>query len=232
MRVTGSDPEPVAVASVLRVCHLPDDAPDRILRSGCFHRASGRAFVVHNPGVYDDLHLVAGERLLWSGTPARHPVFDSADFAAVPVSLAWCGFAVFWESGVMSSGAPVFMQIWGIPFVLVGLYLVVGRLVVRRLQMRSTTYAVTDRRVIETVRRPRLRVTEAYLRDLPPPVTKIRDDGTVGSIAFGSFPGLAETLADMGVKNLRRSTRTPRRNELREIAQPQHVREIIASAQN
>jgi hypothetical protein len=61
--------------------------------------------------VYDDLHLAAGERLLWSGSPERWPVFDSADFVAVPVSLAWCAFAIFWEVGVVSSGAPIFMRI-------------------------------------------------------------------------------------------------------------------------
>jgi hypothetical protein len=187
---------------------------------------------VHNPGVYDDLHLVAGERLLWSGGPQRQPVFDGADAVAVPVSLVWCAFAIFWEFGVVSSGGPIFMWIWGIPFIMFGVYLVVGRLVVRALQLRSTTYAVTNRRLIETIRRPRLRVTEAYLRNLPPPVVKIRDDGAIGSIAFESFPGLADSLAEMGFNTRRRGTRMPRAIVLREIAHPGQVRDIIASAQN
>jgi hypothetical protein len=182
--------------------------------------------------VYDDLHLVTGERLLWSGSPRRQPVFDGADLVAVPVTLAWCAFAVFWEFGVVSSGGPIFMRIWGIPFIVFGVYLVVGRLVVRVWQLRSTTYAVTDRRVIETTRRPRLRVTEVYLRDLPPPVMKTRDDGATGSIAFGSFPGLAESLAEMGFNSRRRSARAPRAIVLREIAQPRQVHDIIASVQN
>jgi hypothetical protein len=188
--------------------------------------------MVHNPGVYDDLHLVTGERLLWSGSPQRQPVFDAGDLVAVPLSLVWCAFAVFWEFGVVSSGAPIFMRIWGVPFIVFGVYMVVGRLVLRVWQLRSTTYAVTNRRVIETIRRPRLRVTEAYLRNLPPPVMKTRDDGATGSIAFGSFPGVAESLAEMSFNGRRRSARGPRAIVLREIALPWQVRDIIASAQN
>jgi hypothetical protein len=186
---------------------------------------------MHNPGVYDDLCLVAGERVLWSGGPQRQPGFDSADAVAVPVSLVWCAFAIFWEFGVVNSGAPIFALIWGIPFILFGVYLVVGRLVVRALQLRSTTYAVTNRRVIETIRRPRPRVTEAYLRNLPPPVVKMRDDEAIGSIAFGSFPGLADSLAEMGLTARRRRTRMPRAIVLREIAHPGQVRDLIASVQ-
>jgi hypothetical protein len=149
--------------------------------------------------VYDDLHLLPGERLLWSGGPESRPVF---------------------------------MQIWGIPFILFGVYLVAGRLVVRALQLRSTTYAVTDRRLIETVRRPRRRVTEAYLSLLAPPVMQVGPDGATGSIAFGAFPGLAESLAETGFANRRGRRREPRAIVLRGIAQPQQVRDIIATAQH
>jgi hypothetical protein len=89
--------------------------------------------------------ISGGERVLWSGQPRQGIVFRGADLFLIPFSLFWCGFAIFWEwSAVQAPKAPSFFSLFGIPFVAVGLYLVVGRFFVEEKQRSRTFYAVTN----------------------------------------------------------------------------------------
>lgn len=82
-----------------------------------------------------DRFLDPGEKLLWSGQPKQGLRFQAADVFMIPFSLMWGGFAFFWEASVLGFGRttahpkpmPIFMAIWGIPFVLIGLHMIVGR---------------------------------------------------------------------------------------------------------
>ena len=90
-----------------------------------------------------------GERLLWSGRPRRGFMLRASDAFAIPFGLLWCCFAIFWEWSVVSSGrAPWFFELWGVPFVAVGLYLVFGRFIADAYQRGRTVYGITDRRVV------------------------------------------------------------------------------------
>jgi len=93
-------------------------------------------------------HLDSDEKLIWTGTPKHGIVFKSTDVFMIPFSLMWGGFAIFWEVMAINAGAPFFFMLWGIPFVLVGLYLIVGRFYFDSERRRKTTYGFTKDRLI------------------------------------------------------------------------------------
>lgn len=102
----------------------------------------------HSPTPEITKELSPGEKLLWSGRPAQGVKFRGNDFFLVPFSLLWCGFAIFWEFSVYQSNAPFMFKLWGVPFVTVGMYIVLGRFFADAAQRAKTFYAVTNERII------------------------------------------------------------------------------------
>ena len=92
--------------------------------------------------------LNPGEKLIWTGKPKTGIIFRSSDIFLIPFSLLWGGFAFFWETSVIATGAPFFFRLWGIPFVLVGLYITVGRFFLDAKKRANTVYGITPLRVI------------------------------------------------------------------------------------
>jgi len=141
--------------------------------------------------------LGAGERLLWSGQPHQGLMLRPADVYQIPFSLMWCGFAIFWESGVIQADkAPGFFVLWGLPFVAVGLYMVAGRFFFEAWQRGRTRYAVTDERVLIVSGMFSRQVKSLGLRLLPE-VTLVEQgqQGEAGTITFGAdaaskWPGI------------------------------------------
>jgi hypothetical protein len=82
-------------------------------------------------------HLVHDECVLSTGRPDPAKHFTKADVFAIPFSLMWGGFAIFWEAAALASG-PSFFAFFGLPFVAIGLYMIFGRFIYKaRLKRRS-----------------------------------------------------------------------------------------------
>jgi hypothetical protein len=138
--------------------------------------------------------LNSSERLLWTGAPRQGVRLRSSDAFMIPFSLLWGGFAIFWEftairhTPVHAGGAPSsFLALWGIPFVLAGLYLMVGRFFADAFQRARTAYAVTDQRILVLTTTWNKHVKSVPLQSLPQMSLTEKSDGS-GTIVFGPEP--------------------------------------------
>lgn len=93
-------------------------------------------------------NLSSGEKLIWTGKPKTGIMFRSSDAFLIPFSLLWCGFAIFWESNAIQTEVDYFFILWGIPFVLIGLYFTVGRFFIDSKKRENTIYGITSDRII------------------------------------------------------------------------------------
>ncbi len=95
--------------------------------------------------------MAPGERTLWQGQPIQGLRFTPADLFAIP-------FALLWLLIVLSIFSTIFlgrtnevqpMSYVVLPlFLLVGLHMLAGRLIVDRFARRKTRYTLTNRRAI------------------------------------------------------------------------------------
>lgn len=131
--------------------------------------------------------LLQGERLLWTGRPGRG-LLAPVDALLVPFSLLWGGFALFWELGVLRSGAPLIMPLFGAFFVAMGLYFIIGRFFYKAWSSRRTFYAVTDQRVLVLIETGPRKLRAAFIKQLPTIHKRMRKDGQ-GTLTFGASTG-------------------------------------------
>jgi hypothetical protein len=136
-------------------------------------------------------YLFAGERILWSGQPKQGIAFSRSDLLAIPFSLMWGGFAMFWNYEVWTSlpdkGAADgwFFKLWGLPFLAVGLYLIAGRFFYDAWVRNHSHYAVTNDRVLILRTSPTPKLISRDIQSLPMFELTEHRDGT-GTIVFDS----------------------------------------------
>lgn len=151
--------------------------------------------------------LTSGETVQWAGQPNRRVILHKEDLFLIPFSLFWGGFTIFWESiasGFWGSkggaGAPSFFLIWGVPFVLVGQYLIWGRFLYVAWLKKRTNYAVTNRRVVVVQDGWNRRVASSYLDTLPTIVKEGTSSGT-GVLRFAPVAPSWSTRQGWGAWN-------------------------------
>ena len=161
--------------------------------------------------------LMPEEKVVWSGAPGKGIKFQSTDLVFIPFSLLWAGFAVFWEATVIRSGAPVFVALWGIPFVLVGAYITVGRFFFDSYLRSRSRYFLTNRRALIVTTWPTRRVRSVNLPSLHEiGFTESRD--STGTLMFGS-----QNFATRG---------TPRSSRFEWIDNVHHVYQVAIAVQS
>ena len=104
-----------------------------------------------------ETQLAPGERVLWAGQPKAGFHLSRGDGFLIPFGIAWLGFSIFWM--VLASRAPreagvewlnILFPLFGIPFVLVGIYLVAGRYWFDARKRARTAYGITNKRILAT----------------------------------------------------------------------------------
>ena len=124
--------------------------------------------------------LSPGEQILWRGKPEKYSLFEKNDILLIPFSIFWCGFAIYWEYTAFAKQTPLLFRLWGIPFVCVGLYFVIGRFSFRSYLLRHSAYAITDRKIIRKFGK---KVEMLQSNSLPPMQVEQKEDGS-GTIRF------------------------------------------------
>lgn len=160
-----------------------------------------------------DTGLLPDERLIWEGAPRRVPIVATSDLAVVP-GLLFIGFLLY-----PAPRNPVSRIVYVVPAVILLLW--IGQGIKRYLQARTSSFVVTDRRVV--VRRKGADVRSRYLSDLGPPRLAEHTGGT-GTITFdgGFSPGFLG-----GARNRDAESALP---ELFGIEDARRVRDLIATA--
>jgi len=135
----------------------------------------------------DDLarELMPEEKVVWSGAPGKGVKFQSIDLLTVPLSFLWAGFAVFWEANAIRVGAPAIFPLGGIPFVLIGAYITVGRFFFDSYVRSRSRYFLTNRRALIVTTWPRRRLRSVNLASLHEIGLTESRHGT-GTLIFGS----------------------------------------------
>jgi hypothetical protein len=96
-------------------------------------------------------YLQDNELLLWTGMPKQGFMLRKGDWIAIPFSLFWGGFAIAWEFSVLQMGDLNFTNIFalfGIPFVLIGIYMLFGRFFFEKFRRKNILYGMTSDRLL------------------------------------------------------------------------------------
>ncbi|MCT4584436.1 MAG: hypothetical protein N4A54_05870 [Peptostreptococcaceae bacterium] len=131
--------------------------------------------------------LLLNETILWSDQP-NFKLFESEDILLIPFSFFWCSFIAFWEYQVLnfpSMGHFNFMALFGIPFILVGIYLLIGRFFYKAYIYKNRYYYVTDKRIIILTNTNYQNIESKYISQIPTINKKVRMDGS-GTLIFGN----------------------------------------------
>jgi hypothetical protein len=106
----------------------------------------------------------------------------------------WGGFAIFWEAMALfmthkvpkdgPGAVTLIFPLFGIPFVLIGLYMIFGRFIVDAKRRSKTHYAITNQRIIVITGLRSLQIKSLNLRTLSDVSLSEKADKT-GTITFG-----------------------------------------------
>ena len=140
-------------------------------------------------------YLQQNESLQWTGRPPGGLLFRKSDVFMIPFSFLWGGFAIFWEYSAYTSGAPSFFLLFGSAFVLVGLYIIIGRFFFDMLKRGNTIYGLTNERALILSGVFGQSMKSLNLKSISEVSIQLKSDGR-GTIVFGSTSGVQSMLSN------------------------------------
>ena len=97
-------------------------------------------------------YLEADEKLIWQGAPATGLRFSLSGLGLSVFGLFFLGFSVVWVTMAFAMGGDDSMgtvfPLFGVPFVLIGLWLVVGHWFFDAYKRKRARYALTNKRAV------------------------------------------------------------------------------------
>jgi hypothetical protein len=132
--------------------------------------------------------LLSDERIVWESRPYAGIILRPIDVFLIPFSIAWAGFALFWNISAGASGAGLPFQLFGLPFLVAGLYATVGRFLLDILIRKNTRYFVTNKRILITSGTNGSKLKSLDITRLPSLELDERRDGS-GTLRFGPSGG-------------------------------------------
>lgn len=138
--------------------------------------------------------LEPGEQILWQGHPDSALDFSGFWGPQTMFALFFTGFSLFWmimafaitsgmKGGVGNVISTVF-PLFGVPFLMVGLYMLAGRFWADARRRRASHYTLTNRAAYIGVQRGTKRSLDRYAIDADTRLTL--EDGALGAVWFAS----------------------------------------------
>ena len=147
--------------------------------------------------------LAADEALLWVGQSSTHKLFTRFDLFLIPFSIFWCGLAIYWEYSALlviirqSHGPGLFSPLFGLLFVLIGIYLMVGRFFYKNYQKQNTFYALTNQRVLIS-KTAKKNLQTQWIHEIST-IHKSVDSAGIGTLIFGNIPMFGSFYGNTGL---------------------------------
>ncbi len=130
--------------------------------------------------------LLPDEKVIWEGKPDKKSfLFQGPSWFIIPFTFVWFAFALFWEFTAWVSGAPFFFLIFGGFFVLMGLYITIGRFFVANKEYNNLYYVLTDKRALVQQGVSSIELKSVDLKKLGDIQLNVKSSGK-GDIIFGS----------------------------------------------
>ena len=152
--------------------------------------------------------LLKDEGILWMGQPNPNIKYTSMDWFLIPFSIMWGGFAIFWELSALGisfvtsangSNAPIIFPLFGIPFIIIGLYFIFGRFMYKKWKKKRTYYAITNKRVLIVTNNTNSKnIVAEFIASIPAINYSQKNNGT-GNIRFGNFNFMTDMYANTGM---------------------------------
>lgn len=134
-------------------------------------------------------YIQSNEIIKWTGKPPEGLLLRKSDIYMIPFSLLWGGFAIFWEATAYTSGAPFFFLIFGSFFVIMGLYMILGRFILDIVKRKYTYYALTNDRALILSTLLGQSIKSLDIKSIPEISINLKSNNK-GTIIFGNSSGI------------------------------------------